>query len=116
MHETTRSEPVAHAAGSQFERSVRRVRINVGALVSQDHGVGRWPGDDVDADMEFDAEWNGRWWDCRADGFGRLASRGEPGGYGNGSIFVHDHEGVTLLDDAPHAQVNPPSGAQGETR
>jgi hypothetical protein len=48
--------------------------------------------------MEFDADWNGRWWDCRADGFGRRTWLGETGGYGNGSIFVHDINGVAFAD------------------
>ena len=94
------------AVAAPVERGVRRVRINVGALVSQDHGVGIWPatrgGEEVDSDMAFDAEWNGHWWDCRADGFGRRTWLGEPGGYGNGSIFVHNREGVTVLEDTPN--------------
>ena len=89
---------------------VRRVRINVGALIGQDHSYGRWPatkdGREVDEDMEFDAEWNGRWWDCRADDFGRRRWLGEGGGYGNGSISVHSYGGVTLLDDAPNLQLS----------
>jgi hypothetical protein len=80
----------------------RRVRINIGALVGQDFGTGKWPataaGEDVDPDMEFDAEWTGEWWDCRADGFGRRSWRGEAGAYGNGSIFVFDINGVTFAD------------------
>jgi hypothetical protein len=89
--------------GHSQEQPVLRVRINRGALVSQDRGIGRWPatsaGEATDPDMVFDAEWSGRWWDCRADGFGRLRSRGETGGYGNGSIFVHSRDGVTVVDE-----------------
>jgi len=95
-------------AGS-VERPVLRVRINRGALVSQDRATGRWPatraGEDIDPDMEFDAEWSGRWWDCKANGFGRLRSRGETGGYGNGSIFVHSRDGVTVVDELQNPQV-----------
>lgn len=90
------------AGGSPLDGVVRRVRIKVGALVSQDFGYGRWPatksGEDVSPDMEFDAEWTGEWWDCMADGFGRRAWLGEGGGYGNGSIFVHDINGVEYAD------------------
>ena len=81
--------------------TTRRVRIKVGAMVSQDYRVFRWPAtasSDADPDMEFDAEWNGRFWDCRADGFGRRRWRGDDGEYGNGSIFVHDHGGVEFAD------------------
>lgn len=79
------------------------VRIRVGATVSQDFGVGRWPatksGEDVDPDMEFEAEWTGKYWDCRADGFGLK----EGGGYGNGSIFAFGMDAVEVvraLDEA----------------
>ncbi len=73
-------------------------RIKEGAFITQDFGSGRWPatksGADVDPDMEFECEWKGSFWDCRADGYGMLRSRGEAGEYGNGSIFVHECEGV----------------------
>lgn len=79
-----------------------KVRIKTGTLISQDHAIGRWPasrnGDDVDENMEFDAEWNGSRWDCRADGVGRRSWLGETGGYGNGSIFVHDKDGVEIIE------------------
>lgn len=88
-------------ADGRLEPVVGRVRIKTGATVSQDCKIGMWPatasGDDIDPDMEFDAEWRGSWWDCRADGYGRRSWYGERGGYGNGSIFVHDRNGVTLL-------------------
>jgi hypothetical protein len=84
---------------------VKRVRINIGALVGQDHSYGRWPatkdGRAVDHNMEFEAEWRGKWWECRADDFGRRTWLGECGGYGNGSMSVHSLDGVTLLDEAP---------------
>ena len=102
-----------------LEHHVGRVKINVGTLVSQEHGIGRWPAtmarEDVDADMVFDAEWMGRYWDCRADGYGRRSWLGETGGYGNGSIFVHAANGVTMLDVPPNADVTGgqrPSGGQ----
>jgi hypothetical protein len=90
---------------NSVERTVRRVRINAGEPIMQDHGFTRWPmsaGGPVDPDTVFDAEWNGRYWDCRADGHGRRTWLNEPGGYGNGSIFVSNLEGVTVLDDAPN--------------
>lgn len=72
-------------------------RIKVGALISQDHGVGRWPaqrsGKPIDQDKVFEMEWKGSYWNCTANGYGFYASRGE---YGNGSIFVHDKDGVIL--------------------
>ncbi len=104
-----------HAGGSQVERGVRRVRINVGARVSQDMAFGRWPatrvGGDIDPGMEFDAEWNAGvgYWDCRADGYGRRTWLGEGGGYGNGSIFAFGRDSVTLLDDAPNEKGNRPA-------
>lgn len=79
-------------------------RIKVGAFITQDFGGRRWPatksGADVDPDMEFDCEWKGSFWDCRADGYGMLRSRGEAGEYGNGSIFVHEREGVIASSNA----------------
>lgn len=79
-------------------------RIKVGARITQDFGFGKWPatrsGADVDPDMEFDCAWKGTFWDCRADGYGMLRSRGEVGEYGNGSIFVHEREGVIASSNA----------------
>ena len=37
------------------------------------------------------------YWDCRADGYGYLSSKGDIGDYGNGSIFVHDRDGVEVI-------------------
>lgn len=100
MSKTERSALANPAVLGPVQRMVRRVRINAGALVSRDFGVGRWlpPQDSsgAGADIAFDGEWMGMWWVCRADGFGR------PGKYGSGAIFVHDRDGVTLLDDAPN--------------
>lgn len=102
--------------GRSFERQVLRVRINTGALVSQDRGIGRWPatasGAEVNPDMEFDAEWTGRWWECSADGYGRRSWDGEVGGYGNGSIFVHSLDGVTIVDESQKTTIQRPSGPQ----
>lgn len=76
-------------------------RIKVGALISQDFASGHWPatrsGDDVDPDMRFDVEWTGTYWICKAPGYGYMRSQGEQGEYGNGSIFVHDKDGVELI-------------------
>jgi hypothetical protein len=52
--------------------------------------------------MEFDAEFDGRFWECRADGHGRKSWLGEPGGYGSGCFTVFDRDGVKVLDDAPN--------------
>lgn len=83
-----------------LEGLVRLGKIKIGAIVSQDHGIGRWPatrsGDNVNPEMIFEVEWRGSFWDCRADGYGFHAPRGQ---YGNGSIFVHDKDGV-IFDDA----------------
>jgi hypothetical protein len=72
-------------------------RIKVGALISQDHGVGRWPsqknGEPIDPDKVFEMKWLGSFWECRADGYGFHAPRGD---YGNGSIFVHEKDGIVL--------------------
>lgn len=74
------------------------VKIKVGALISQDFHVMRWPEcfppDDERADpnMVFYAKWTGQWWDCVRPGYGELG-----GNYGSGSIFVHDKNGVILL-------------------
>lgn len=71
-----------------------RGKIKIGAIVSQERSVGRWPatvdGDPIDPEMLFDMTWTGMFWDCVADGYGIH----EPGKYGNGSIFVHDKDGV----------------------
>jgi hypothetical protein len=105
MTDTTTTTP----EGRSFERPVLRVRINTDALVSQDRSIGRWPatasGAKIDPDMEFDAEWTGRWWDCRADGYGRRSWKGEAGGYGNGSIFVYSRDGVTIVDESHNNDV-----------
>ena len=93
------AQPAGHGP---VDRLVRRVRIIPGSLVSQDFGIGRWPatkaGDPIDPDMEFDAEWNFNHWECRSDGYGRRTWLGESGGYGNGSISVHQQDGVEFVD------------------
>jgi hypothetical protein len=78
-----------------------KARIKVGALISQDFASGHWPatrsGDDVDPDMKFSVEWKGTYWDCKAPGYGYMRSRGEQGDYGNGSIFVHEKDGIVMV-------------------
>lgn len=80
----------------------RRVRIKAGSTVAQDHHVSDWPrtkaGDVTDPGMEFDAEWNGTFWECRADGYGRRSWKGEVGRYGNGSIFAFGEDSVEVLE------------------
>ena len=98
-------------AGSALIGLVMRGRILEGAQISQDFAVFHWPqckpprteyqGQEYqhlakDSDMAFEVTWNGSFWNCRADGYGHLKSRGHPGDYGNGSIFVHAFDGVAL--------------------
>jgi hypothetical protein len=77
-------------------------RIRVGASIMQDRAFGNWPecrppkGRVVDPDMIFEVTWNGRYWDCRANGFGQITV-GALDQYGNGSIFVNDFNGVLLV-------------------
>ena len=49
--------------------------------------------------MVFEGVWNGRYWNCKADGYGYLKSAGDLGEYGCGSIFVPDFDDVEVLDD-----------------
>jgi hypothetical protein len=97
-----RSKTTPPADEGQPDRIVRRVRINVGATVGQDLDYNRWPitrsGQVVDPAMVFDAEWNGRHWECRANGFGRRTRVGLPSEYGNGALYVFCRDSVTLLD------------------
>ena len=94
------------------KRIVGRGRIKSETIVFHDHHFGIWPeccppeseykGEKYqylakNPEMFFDVEWNGRWWDCKADGYGYLRSRGEDGEYGNGSIMVNDFDGVELV-------------------
>jgi len=82
-----------------------KVRIKAGASVMQDHAFRRWPdlpGGDHDPDTVFDGEWRPRtgssgYWYCTAPGYGELGT----GRYGNGSIFVSDHDGVVTPDGKP---------------
>jgi len=113
---TTRGE--ATQAARPLDRRVGRGRIVEGAGIFQDHRFGEWPqccpprseyeGDEYqycakDPDMVFDVEWNGRYWNCKADGYGYLRSRGESGEYGSGSILVQEFDGVELV--TPNATV-----------
>jgi len=106
----TRSETTQ--AVSPPDRIVGRGRIVKGAAISQDFHFGKWPqccpprSEYKDEeyqyltkrpDMIFDVEWNGRYWDCKADGYGHLRANGEIGEYGNGSIFVFAFDGVELI-------------------
>ena len=79
--------------------------IKVGTGIMQDFHFGKWPNcfppkrhnNKVNEDMIFDVEWKGNYWDCRADGYGCLSSQGDIGDYGDGSIFVHDKDGVEIV-------------------
>lgn len=74
-----------------------QVRIKHGASIFQDFQSRTWPQITENPDIEFTAEWNGRYWDCRADGYGHLTSRGDTGDYGNGSILVHGYDNVEII-------------------
>ena len=95
------------------ERLFRRVRIKEGSAIFQDRRFGKWPeccppqseyeGEEYqyrakDPDMEFDGEWDGTRWDCKADGYGHMKLHGDPGEYGNGSIFALGLDSVEVLD------------------
>lgn len=95
------------------ERLVRQVRIKKGVRIFQDHRFMRWPqclppkkeyeGQEYryeakDPDMEFEGTWNGRYWDCKADGYGHLRHKGDPGEYGNGSILVDGLDSVEIVE------------------
>ena len=84
-------------------------RIKLWAEIFHDRHFGKWPNclppkseyegeayqyEAKDPDMVFDIKWTGRYWECKADGYGMLRSRGEDGEYGNGSIFVRGRDGV----------------------
>lgn len=78
---------------------MKHCRIKPGALISQDFAILRWPevrgGFVEDTNMIFEVEWTGSFWDCKADGYGYHKPQGK---YGNGSIFVHDEDGVEMVD------------------
>jgi hypothetical protein len=91
-----------------------KVRIKMGASICHDHHFGRWPeccppdkeyaGEEYqyiakNTDMVFDARFNGKSWVCKADGYGYLASNGENGDYGNGSINVVWFDDVEILSE-----------------
>lgn len=80
-----------------------KARIKRGVLISHDFAVGRWPAckapgggtEADDPDMDFDCtRVLDKWWDCVAPGFGQ---RGGLSDYGNGSIFVHDLDGIERM-------------------
>ena len=76
------------------------VKIKEGASVMQDRYFYRWPhiGQRVEnPEMLFAGEWNGKFWICKADGYGHLKSAGDPGKYGSGSIFVSGYDSVEIV-------------------
>jgi len=88
---------------------VKKARIKVGAKIMHDFQTFRWPEckpprccPEVDPDMVFDVRQvqNGNllYWECSADGYGYLKSRGDNGEYGNGSIAVLSELGIELID------------------
>ena len=95
-----------------MEKTIIVGRIKNGASISQDMGFGKWPAckpprseyENEDwkevtkyPDALFYMTWTGRCWDCRRDGYGAMKSKGIEGEYGNGSIFVHDKEGIEII-------------------
>lgn len=93
---------------------VGKGRIKLGTPIFQDHRFCKWPeccppeseyhGDDYeylakDPYMIFDVEWDGRSWDCKANGYGYHKSLGYNGEYGNGSIFIRIFDGVELITE-----------------
>ena len=88
-------------------------RIKKGAPIFQDYRQGNWPkclppdkeykGEPYqrqakNPDMLFEAGWNGRYWNCTADGYGHLKFYGDDGEYGNGSIFVYGFSSVDIVE------------------
>ena len=73
-------------------------RIKEGAIISQDFSVDKWPaqasGEPIDKNKVFEIEWHDSFWTCKADGYGLQEPKGR---YGNGSIFVHDKNGVAPI-------------------
>ena len=109
---TDKQDDTKGASSRPLDRIVWRGRIVEGSLIFQDHHFGKWPqccppiseydGEEYQyrskrPDMVFDVEWTGHHWDCKADGYGYLRSRGEAGEYGSGSIFVSAFDGVELV-------------------
>jgi hypothetical protein len=87
-------------------------KIRIGAGIMQDLHWGEWPncvpprkeyeGEEYkylakNPDMLFEASWNGRYWSCKADGYGHLKFYGDAGDYGNGSIFVYGFSSVDIV-------------------
>ncbi len=85
------------------------VRIKKGASISQDRAFINWPrcypplseyinGESPyrakDPDMLFLGSWNGKFWNCVADGYGAMGSEGD---YGAGSIFVIHYDNVEIV-------------------
>jgi hypothetical protein len=81
-------------------------RIKVGTKIHQDRHFLTWPdclpaknSDLVNPNMVFDLHWEktsgGGYWNCTAPGFGVL----ENNQYGNGGIFVHDKDGVEIVEE-----------------
>jgi hypothetical protein len=60
-------------------------KIKPGARVWMDFSVIIWPYRKQDKDLQFDVEYNGEHFDCKANGYGK---RGNVESYGQGSLFV----------------------------
>ena len=97
-----------------METKTIKGRIKLGAWMYQDHGFGRWPGckppsseytgeeykeEARDPDMIFDCAWNGQRWECVAYGYGVIEAEtvAARNGYGNGSIFLYEFDGVEAV-------------------
>jgi len=93
-----------------------RVKIKKGAPIFQNYRSSKWPvccppdseyaGEEYqyvtkNPDREFEAQWDGQVWECKADG------------YGNGSIFVLEFDGVKPINTEPSIVMRNPKGILG---
>ena len=85
------------------------VRIKKGAYIGQDRAFMHWPRcyppsseyingvnpyRAKDPDMLFVGSWNGKFWNCVAEGYGDTTKNGD---YGAGSIFVFSYDNVEII-------------------
>jgi hypothetical protein len=73
-------------------------QIKRGAVAHMDFQAFKWPYYDKDVNAFFTVEYNGRYFDCKAHGYGE---RGSSESYGSGSVLVWNME-----DFVPHVDLN----------